>query len=293
MPTLPTAEETQEEFIQRCIPAVISEDGVEGDDQANAICQTIWADAQEPAEAVEEAPIEEVPVAAAFSHSSRNMQPITGRKYMKDIMKVGNYVHGDGEEVEVTASHLKNWVTQFKAMKKNGVKVPVPVGHTDADAANAGWINSMAVVNDTLYASLTLGEGKQNLVDTQDVSIYAAKDFQDGLGNKYQNPIIHVALVSAPLVPGLNDFVELAASRVPVFTLGNGEMEPIADEAITSEDKTVSKLQAEVKELKAALRSKKMAERGSVIATQTITNPINQKTLDEQNDEVCERMGWK
>lgn len=43
MPT-PKKNENKDEFIERCIPIVIDEEGISGNDQAYAYCLDIWED---------------------------------------------------------------------------------------------------------------------------------------------------------------------------------------------------------------------------------------------------------
>lgn len=273
MPT-PNENENQEDFIARCVPVVKEEDAEVSDEEANAVCQLIWDKESEDTDEENEEPVE-----AAFSHSGLPCELVAGRTFMKDIMRVGKYVHDDGEEVEVTASHLKNWVIQFKEMKKNGVKVPCPIGHNDEASKNAGWVDNIIQVDDTLYASIKLGKGKDRLVDTTDVSIFAPKVFKDGRGVSYHNPIAHVALVSTPLVPGLGEFVEIAASRIPIYNYNNIEEEvEVEKEVVEKEKEVVAQLDAlkiEIKEIKNNLRDALIASRkGCKTGIQTLGSPI-------------------
>jgi hypothetical protein len=147
---------------------------------------------------------------------------IAGKKFRKDIMRVGKfYNHTEsGEEVtyDVTPERLQNWVTQFEAMKKAGVKVPVPTGHNSDTAGNNGWVDKLEVDGDRLVAEMSIADDKKDIVQRADVSIFAPEEVVDGEGNVYPGAISHVAMVSEPLVSKLGDFQPIAASRIPVYS---------------------------------------------------------------------------
>jgi hypothetical protein len=134
----------------------------------------------------------------------------------------------EGLQFSVNASALQNWVGQFRTMKANGVRLPIlrAQGHTEAEKAAAklragdgmdnssGWVHDLFVQGDSLWASGELiGEDAILASDRNDVSVYSPAKWKDGKGNDYQWPILHVLICPDPLVPGLSDFVPLAASR--------------------------------------------------------------------------------
>lgn len=139
---------------------------------------------------------------------------IPQRKFRKEIIRIGTYVKGD-QQFEVTPSTLRNWIRQFRTMKRNGVKVPIPLSHDEDGESdkNRGWVNDLFVEGDSLFMTCTLiGNDAIETASRSDVSLYSPPTFQDGKGNEYKRPITHVALTTHPVVPGLSDFVPLAAS---------------------------------------------------------------------------------
>ncbi len=138
------------------------------------------------------------------------------RRYLKELIRVGQYVKASEDlEFTVTPATLDNWVTQFRAMRKAGVRVPIPASHDGADDPDAtrGWVDDMFVQGDSLYMSCTLvGDDAIVAAARNDVSIFSPHEFIDGAGNRYKRPIMHVALCPDPVVPGLGAFIPLAAS---------------------------------------------------------------------------------
>jgi hypothetical protein len=163
-------------------------------------------------------------------------QPV--RRFLKELIKAGHYVkESDGLEFDVTPATLEHWAATFARMRANGVNVPVPNGHTDDGAANRGWVRHLFRAGDSLYGVVDLvGEGIP-MAATNDVSIYAVPEFTDGHGNRYQWPILHVALCTDPVVPGLSGFLPIAAAldsppaNAPVF-----QMQTLAGASMSTDD---------------------------------------------------------
>jgi len=135
------------------------------------------------------------------------------RKFKKDLIRVGEY-HADGVDLQVTAIMLSRWADQFATMKANGVKVPIPVGHTSDAEAVRGYVDDIYVDGDTLYMiAEMIGEDGIALASRTEVSINTEPGYVDGKGNKYTDPITHVALTPVPVVPDQDGFIPIAASR--------------------------------------------------------------------------------
>jgi hypothetical protein len=153
-------------------------------------------------------------------------QPV--RRFLKELIKTGHYVkESDGLEFDVTPALLAHWAATFARMRANGLNVPVPSGHTNDGAANRGWVRHLFHAGDSLYGVVDLVGDGIGMAATNDVSIYAVPEFTDGHGNRYQWPILHVALCTDPVVPGLGGFLPIAAAldsppaHVPVFQRQN------------------------------------------------------------------------
>lgn len=139
------------------------------------------------------------------------------QRFRKEIIKTGRFVKdADGVEFLVSRDMLSHWVTQFIKMKEAGVKVPIPNKHVnegDADQ-NRGYVHDMFVDGDSLIMVCDMiGEDAIQAAARSDVSIKSPLKFVDGSGNEYERPIVHVALCTDPVVPGLSEFVPIAASR--------------------------------------------------------------------------------
>lgn len=139
------------------------------------------------------------------------------RLYRKELIKVGEYTHdAEGYEFSITLDMLQHWADTFATMKANGVKVPIPSTHAgvgDPDK-NRGYVIDMFVDGASLAMTCELiGEDALAAAERSDVSIGVPVDFVDGKGIKYLRPITHVAMVTDPVIPGLGDFIPLAASR--------------------------------------------------------------------------------
>lgn len=147
--------------------------------------------------------------------------------FLKDLIRVGTYINpADGQAFDVTIDDLDHWAAMFSLMDANGVRVPVPEGHTTEAAANRGYVRGMFRDGDVLRGKIELiGPDAIALAGRNDVSVYVPPAFTDGKGNKYARPITHVAITSYPVVSGLKPFVPIAASldgvvtQVPVLTL--------------------------------------------------------------------------
>ncbi len=139
------------------------------------------------------------------------------QRFRKELIKVGEYVHEpDGYEFAITSDTLQHWAKTFASMKANGVKVPIPATHEgmgDPDK-NRGYVTDMFVDDNSLVMTCELiGKDALAAAARSDVSIGVPVEWTDGHGNEYKRPITHVAMVTDPVIPGLGDFIPLAASR--------------------------------------------------------------------------------
>lgn len=149
-----------------------------------------------------------------LSNPSTRSDGSTGGRFRKEVIKKGQYVQKvDGLQFEITDDTLAHWVAQFAAMRKNGVKVPVPMGHDESAESNRGWVEDLFVDGDALVMVCELfDKDVANLVKRNDVSVYSPPTWVDGKGNKYLRPIRHIALTPTPVIPELDEFRPIAAS---------------------------------------------------------------------------------
>lgn len=135
------------------------------------------------------------------------------RRFVKDLIRVGEYVNG-GEQIAITAADIDRWAKAGNDFIAAGNDVPVPDGHTDDATANRGYAREFYRDGDTLYAIVEMiGADGIATAARSKVSIKTDLDYVDGKGNKYPNLITHIALTNAPVVPDQNGFVPIAASR--------------------------------------------------------------------------------
>ncbi len=135
-------------------------------------------------------------------------------RYRKELIHAGTFVK-DGQEFRVDGAALRHWKRTFDAMRRRGVEVPVPVEHTRDPERRRGTVVEMELGTNlrgepALFGVFEFRDGEAPL---SSVSIYAPPSFTDGLGTRYVRPITHVALTDYPVVPGLDPWLPLAASR--------------------------------------------------------------------------------
>lgn len=137
------------------------------------------------------------------------------QRFRKEIMRIGEYVLEE-MEFDITAEVIQHWAVMFAQMNANGIKIPIPNKHdTSGDPDNnRGWVVDMFVDDDVLVMVCDLiGDDAIKAASRCDVSIFSPPEFKDGKGHIYKQPITHVALVTDPAIPGLGEFVSIAASR--------------------------------------------------------------------------------
>lgn len=156
------------------------------------------------------------------------------RKYKKYVLRTGKFVKdADGIEFEITGDNLQHFAKEFQRMKDNGVKVSIPATHKNFGDPrhNMGWVDDMFVEGDKLAVIASLvGEEAHAAAAKSDVSIFAPPEYVDGTGERYQRPIVHVAMCTNPVVTGLEGFIPLAASLTKDITasLSNEEQATLA-----------------------------------------------------------------
>lgn len=136
--------------------------------------------------------------------------------FLKDMMSVGCYVHPkDGWKLNATRQRMDNWVANFKLMKSRGIDVPFVIDHREDAEALRGYVVDMYRQDDTLYGlHKIIGEDAIALAERcKNVSLLIEPNYKDGLGNTYNEAIIHNSIVQKPVVPGQGSFVKIAASQ--------------------------------------------------------------------------------
>lgn len=137
------------------------------------------------------------------------------RRFVKDVIRVGNYRMPNGNGIKVDAARLSHWVAETKRYMRNGNAVSIPKVHdtTGDPDLNRGWVEDLWVDGDTLRARVRMiGEDAIKAAARSYVSLFSPPKFTDGAGVKYEWPILHVALTTMPVVPGQDGFLPIAAS---------------------------------------------------------------------------------
>lgn len=148
----------------------------------------------------------------------------TVHMFEKDIMHPGTWrMPNNGRAFVVNDVTMSHWVKTFKVMKRNGIQIYVPEGHTADPGKNRGWVDDMYVKDGVLMARMALVGEHAKLAGTNAVSIFSPEKFTDGKGRTYEQPIVHVALTPTPVISGQGPFVSISASngstnQVPVYT---------------------------------------------------------------------------
>ncbi len=169
-----------------------------------------------------------------------------GRVFEKELIRAGMWVHPSRKfRLQVTRERMRKWIQRFKEMLANGLKVPVPFGHSYSPRDNAGFLEELRLVGNALLGRIRI----PNLEDAEkvgstikDVSLSIDPDFRDGKGKRYGEVIEHVALTNYPVVTAQRDFVAVPMGnerRAYIWQFACEKLEPRSapdePEATTSE----------------------------------------------------------
>lgn len=149
-------------------------------------------------------------------------------KFTKQILRPGTYwvstLTGDRRPETITPERIQNWVETFTRMREAGLKVPAPFyRHVQTAIPVASKADLKTLDPETkgfwdkvwhdpqdgsLWGTLDVPlEEDAKVVGTklQDVSIYA-NTFQDGLNRRWEDALLHIALVPQPVEPNQANF---------------------------------------------------------------------------------------
>ena len=149
-----------------------------------------------------------------------------GPVYRKELAYQGLFrkMKEDGSEPEfelnIDEPQIDHWVNTFQQMKKNGVQVPMPIGHNSEPERRRGTVldirkepNPKRKGGMSLYAYCTFNdEDAAKQFKHSNVSLFMPPRQFDGHGRQYIRPIKHVAITDYPVIPGLDPFQSVAAS---------------------------------------------------------------------------------
>lgn len=136
------------------------------------------------------------------------------QRFKKELIRAGRYVPAQSDKkFLVTVDLLRHWEQTFNEMKKAGITIPVPAGHTSDAESTMGHVVEMFVEESSLFGILEMigADGIATAI-RNDVSVFSPPEWRGGDGHVYKRPILHVALTPYPVVPGLKGFETIAAS---------------------------------------------------------------------------------
>ena len=146
--------------------------------------------------------------------------------YRKEIAYEGVFrkMKDDGSEPEfelaITPELMAHWVETFHEMKQNGVRVPMPIGHTSEPDRKRGQMEDLRIEENpnrhggkSLYAYVSFNDpSAAKQFQHSNVSLFMPPRQFDGHGRRYIRPIKHLAITDYPVIPGLEPFQQVAAS---------------------------------------------------------------------------------
>lgn len=137
--------------------------------------------------------------------------------YRKELIHVGEYAKGQ-QHFMVDEALLSHWHKTSSQMLADGVRIPVPLEHTNNPEKNRGHVIGTELGTNregipALFSRIQFRDAEAaKLALTADVSIYVPPEFVSGNKKRYVRPIRHVALTDYPVIPGLDGFEVIVAS---------------------------------------------------------------------------------
>ena len=151
-----------------------------------------------------------------------------GLVFEKQIAYVDDFYKASEDlEFSITEPLIDHWVCIQNKMKEAGMKVPMPSRHTEEAGFKKAEVLSLSKRNDSqgrvgLFSKLKFDDSKAaDDYKSSGVSIYVKSDVTVPTTKELLTyPITHVAFTDYPVLPGMDEFVKIAASMEaePVFT---------------------------------------------------------------------------
>lgn len=211
----PNPDEIRDDFIKRCMGDAESVKDFPDANQRLAVCNVFWDNKGKELAFVYHG----INDLEGFNLSSE----VDGKRvYEKQVIYTGKFYHPLGKFwFSVNKQDLDLFEQETNRMLSDGVKVPLPVEHTENPEANRGWILSVKQRKDTkgrdscyVLVEFLNSEAEKN-AEGSDVSIFAPRTLTQGNGKVYKQPFKHVALTNNPVVYDLEPWSVIAASMSP------------------------------------------------------------------------------
>lgn len=162
-------------------------------------------------------------------------------RVVKDFLKVGNWTcgtnNGHAEDWDITHDQLTLAAKTFKTLRENGHKPKLYWGNFRSDVNSQHEVatqDEIAEIDDVivdgeeayLLAYVSPGEAKRLENSSLEVSPQIATEWTDSKRRRYENALMHVAIVDHPVILGQGKFLTLSAdgkknSTARVLTLAN------------------------------------------------------------------------
>ena len=145
--------------------------------------------------------------------------------FVKQIVpKPGKYLARapDGKRVlvDVTLDRMRKWITNFKTLLGRGFSTPAPWWKHEPGAVptnspdkgptykNGGFWKNLWLEGSSLYGEIDVPDHQAADIGTsvREVSPLAVAAYRDGVGNEYDDTLVHIALITKPVIPGQDNF---------------------------------------------------------------------------------------
>lgn len=158
---------------------------------------------------------------------AKSFEGISLRRFKKELIRTGSWIHPQHKyRVDVTPKRMRDWVSRFDAMRKAGIRIPLPPDHSSDSRRNMGFVEKMWVTGDRLYAEMDFPNGSDSEMigkTIREVSINVSPNYVDGKGVRWGEVINHVSPCTRPVVGGQENFIEvgvnLSGEQVKVLSL--------------------------------------------------------------------------
>lgn len=127
----------------------------------------------------------------------------------KDVLRVGRW-YLRGRPWQVTASELRQLVSNWKRAQTQGVCIPVVWNHSHDARDRIGSVSELFLKDDVLYARVVACDPSDigKLTHSQaEVSVEITSPWIDGSGNTYDLMLTHVGVVLLPVLSSQKPFV--------------------------------------------------------------------------------------
>jgi len=162
-------------------------------------------------------------------------------RVVKDFLKVGKWTcgtnHGHAEDWDITADQLTLAAKTFRQLRENGHKPKLYWGNFRSDVNSQHEVatqDEITEIDDVivdgeeayLLAYVSPAEAKRLENSSLEVSPQIATEWTDSKKRRYENALMHVAIVDHPVILGQGKFLTLSAdgkknSTARVLTLAN------------------------------------------------------------------------